>query len=143
MSEKEGNYFGKRKPTGKLVGGFYVSKEDTTSKIKIEHKSGDFNFRIWCGITLEEFYNRMTKSKVSESYGVIFAGIKTFVIASIQNPQFFLDYLNWVKEWAEINAAEYTDEKDAGDLKKVKDDKLGLDGGVNGDGSGSNGAAEE
>jgi len=95
MKEKENNFFGKRKPAGVLVENFYVSQEEGNMRVKIEHKSGDFNFRLWCGEQVGMWYDRFTKGEMSRAYSEIFSGIKVFTIMSIQNPEFYRYYSIW------------------------------------------------
>jgi len=93
--EKQNNFFGKRKPAGKLVENFYVSQEEGNMRVKIEHKSGDFNFRLWCGEQVGMWYERFTKGEMSRAYSEIFSGIKVFTIMAIQNPEFYRYYSIW------------------------------------------------
>ena len=144
--KKEMNLFGKKKPTGKLIENFYISKEENSSKIKVEHKSGGFNFRIWCGSKLDKYFEDFTKGESALGYAVVFSGIQVFTATAIQRPDFFCDYMAWVEGWAKAHSDELTPEEDEVELKKVKDDILAdpeeyVDEGIGTDGE-SNAAGE-
>lgn len=116
--EKETNFFGKRKPQGKLVENFYVSQEEGNVRVKIEHKSGDFNFRLFCGERLKYWHDLFTTGESSQAYAGIFSGIKIFTIMAIQHPEFYRDYSLWVEEYFDKKKSEISDAED----KKIVDE---------------------
>lgn len=120
MSKEEKNFFGKRKPSGFLMDNFYMKKEEATGKLKFEHKSGDFSFRIWAGIYLDGYYNSLKEN--ADNAAVILSGIKTFVIMCLQEPKFFLDFTVWFKEYMKEKAEPATEDEHEADLEKVKRD---------------------
>jgi hypothetical protein len=136
--EKENNFFGKRKPAGVLVENFYVSQEESNMRVKIEHKSGDFNFRLWCGEQVGMWYDRFTKGETSRAYSEIFSGIKVFTILSIQNPEFYRDYSLWAMDYFDTKQKVTTDAEsekiideiraEQADLEKLEDGLDGTDG---------------
>jgi len=146
--EKENNFFGKRKPAGKLIGNFYVSQEEGNMRVKIEHKSGDFNFRLWCGEQLSLWHGRFTEGENALAFSEIFSGIKLFTILSIQNPEFYLDYSKWLKTYMDSKQKVTTDAEsekiidemraESIDTEKLKDglDGTETDGAEPGDGKG-------
>ena len=99
MSKKEPNRVGKKKPTGKLIENFYVSLEEKWDKIKVEHKSGDFNFRVWTAGLGDQYFKAFTEGESAKAFANIFSGIKLFVILCIQNPNYFMDWLIWHNEY--------------------------------------------
>lgn len=145
MKEKENNFFGKRKPAGVLVENFYVSQEEGNMRVKIEHKSGDFNFRLWCGEQVGMWYDRFTKGELSRAYSEIFSGIKVFTILAIQNPEFYRDYSLWAKAYFDAKQKVTTDsesEKIIDEMRAEYSDDEKLKDGLNGtetNGTGSTG----
>jgi hypothetical protein len=133
--EKQNNFFGKRKPAGKLVENFYVSQEEGNMRVKIEHKSGDFNFRLWCGEQVGMWYERFTKGEMSRAYSEIFSGIKVFTIMAIQNPEFYRDYSLWANDYFDAKQKVTTDaesEKIIDEMRAEYSDNEKLKDGLNG-----------
>ena len=120
MKKEEKNYFGKSKPSGFLMENFYMKKEDATGKLKFEHKSGDFSFRIWAGAYLDGYYETLKQN--ADNASAILSGIKTFTIMSIQEPKFFADFTLWFKDYMEVKMKEVSEEQHKADLDKVKQD---------------------
>lgn len=120
--KKDDNFIGKRKPAGVKNDNWYISKEDNVSKIKIEHKAGDFSFRLWCGAQLGEYYEQFTKGDFALNFAQIFNGIKFFIINSIQNPTYYYDWLKWNDEYHKAKRTEISEEEDQSILDEMKEE---------------------
>lgn len=128
--KEELNLFGKRKPSGKLVENFYISKEATTNRLKIEHKSGDFSFRIWAAEHLERYFDEWTKGEFAKAWAEVFSNIKIFIILSIQYPEYHQAWMQWHSEYLKSQEQEATDEQHEEALTEAMEEALNDDGAV-------------
>ena len=106
-----------------VVGSYKVSLEEATSKLKVEHKSGFFSFRIFAGPQVGSIFKVWSDNAIA--FTQIFDVISVVISSALNIPdyasklrQFHLDYTeNMVK-----SAPVLTKEEDDAILKEVQDE---------------------
>lgn len=105
------------------VGSYTVSLEEATSKLKVEHKSNFFSFRLFVGPQINSVFKIW--SEQSEAFTQIFDIIKVVVSSALNIPdyafklrQFHIDYTDSMVKAAPV----LTKDEDDIILKEVQDE---------------------
>ena len=110
------------KPTNKkfkFIDGWLVEVEESAMKLKITHKSGFYQCRVFCGEKIDQVFNEWS-SDVEEDRGMMMSMAMTVNQLLLGDPEYMLYIGKCHSEYINGKLKNYTDEEHDAALEEVK-----------------------